>query len=40
MCVVETNLSYGIDCQKAYNSINIPENSLFYIVDCWCNINL
>jgi len=18
----------------------MPENSLFYIVDCWCNINL
>jgi len=27
-------LSCGIGCQKAYNSINMPENSFFYIVDC------
>jgi len=20
--------------------INMPGNSLFYTVDCWCNINL
>jgi len=39
-CIGETGLSYGIVCQKAYNSINIYQKILFFILYRYADVIL